>query len=205
MFNWTDIEKAKIAADENRNIRITTSPVYDYGVQGLGLSIAPDPAVYVSIEDIRKAHPEVKTLYIGRGSCYDECIIAHYSPDTTIPVLYTCVGLNLSYVPKVLISIHPGNTGCIILENKTEAEAYLVKNKIDELENQKAAIRSFLDDPWKIYENKKKEFTQKLEKSKASTEFHIKRAKDEMVDCEKKLKEERDRLAELLKSGYSND
>ncbi len=202
MFSWTDIEKAKIAADENRNIRITTSPVYDYGVQGLGLSIAPDPAVYVSIEDIRKAHPEVKTLYIGRGSRYDECIIA-YSPDTA--VLYTCVGLNLSYTPKVLISIHPGIPGCIILENKTEAEAYLVKNKIDELENQKAAIRSFLDDPWKIYENKKKEFAQKLEKSKSSTEFHIKRAKDELVDCEKKLKEERDRLAELLKSGYSND
>ena len=204
MFNWTDIEKAKIAADENRNIRITTSPVYDYGVQGLGLSIAPDPAVYVSIEDIRKAHPEVKTLYIGRGSCCDDCIIA-YSPDTVIPVLYTYVGLNLGCVPRVLISIHSGIPGCIILENKTEAEAYLVKSKIDELENQKATIKSFLDDPWKIYENKKKEFTQKLEKSKASTEFHIKRAKDELVDCEKKLKEERDRLAELLKSGYSND
>lgn len=205
MFNWTDIEKAKAAADENRDIRITTSPVYDYGVQGVGLSIAPDPTVYVSIEDIRKAHPEVKTLYIGRGGGYDECIIAHYSPDTVIPVLYTCVGLNLGCVPKVLISIHPGNSGCVILENKTEAEAYLVKNKIDELEKSKAAIRSFLDDPWKIYERKKKEFTQKLEKSKASTEFYIKRAKDELVDCEKKLKEERDRLVELLKSGYSND
>ena len=203
MFSWKDKDKIKEAVEANKDIVITESPVYNNGIQGVGLSIGDDPTVYATIEDIKKAHPEVNCLYVWRGDSCGKCIIS--SNSSGIPILYTA--LSISVPTRVLISVVLENSkaACTILENKREAEAYVLKIKIEELEKLKSDIKEFLDDPWRIYEDRKKEFAQKLEKAKASTEFKIKHSRESLMDLEKELEKKKKELLNLLKSGFSDD
>lgn len=96
------------------------------------------------------------------------------------------------------------NENLLFFETEEEVEWYSGIIKVAEISKEIESIEAFLDDPWKEYEGKKKDFERKLEKAKAATKHKIEEETDRL-EALKKQKEELEKSCLLGKNKNRED
>ena len=94
--------------------------------------------------------------------------------------------------------------GLIFFETEEEVEWYRGIIRVAEISKEIESIEAFLNDPWKGYEGKKKDFEKKLEKAKAATNHKIEEETNRL-EALKKQKEELEKGCLLGKNKNRED
>ena len=92
----------------------------------------------------------------------------------------------------------------MFFETEEEVEWYSGIIRVKEISKEIESIEAFLNDPWKEYEGKKKDFERKLEKAKAATKHKIEE-KTDRLEALKKQKEELEKSCLLGKNKNRED
>jgi len=96
------------------------------------------------------------------------------------------------------------NEGLMFFESEEEVEWYKGIIRVEEISKEIESIETFLDDPWKEYEGKKKDFERKLEKAEAATKHKIE-VETGRLEALKKQKEELEKGCLLGKNKNRED
>ena len=203
-------------AELTKDTQFVETVVYSMPFQGYGLIIGDDEKPCTTIADIEKYHPEIPTYYVGLGGYYynivTKCVVIcapqNYKDREKIFCYRDIVVPNLKSLPNLLIADSDlidvdtfSKPQPIILMNEFECSLFIKKKELGQLEKELKDLEDFLQHPWDEYESRKKRAEEKLQKSKAATEYKIKVTKSNAEALKKKVEEKREELVILFKCG----
>lgn len=212
MFKWEieDFDKIKGALTDFAGLKFYRSYIRSGGLEGAGLYLSGTKKIYSNIESLRADFPEVKEFIARRLGTneYVPCIIV-YLGNEECPRLFRDSASNPFAADNIPCFIcqslgsfrNKTEVKTVVYESRREAEFAEIVRQIELLEAEIKAAKEYLEDPWKEYRRKVDDFKQKLEKSKAVTEFTIKKTAEDLKMLEKSLEERQKALEEKFKSG----
>lgn len=203
-------------AELTKDIQFVDTVVYSMPFQGNGLIIGDDKKPCTTISDIEKYHPEIPTYYVGLGGHYcnivTKCVVIYapqnYKDREKIFCYRDIVAPNLKLQPNLLVADSElidvdtySKPQPVILMNEFECSLFIKKKELEQLEKELKGLEDFLQHPWDEYESRKKREEEKLQKSKAATEYKIKVTESNAEVLKKKVEEKREELVNLFKRG----
>lgn len=141
---------------------------------------------------------------------YSRVIAVSQPKISNIEVYYECENdvrkVLLKNITEFLVNTFRNAGGYIkILSDPWQIDVEITKAKVENLTKSIERHEKYLDDPWKEYEAKKKDFEKKLKKSHDVTEYQINKAETELPIFKNELEAAKDKLLDLLRENKNRE